>query len=328
MSSTLSTYHSALLHISLPTLSSITDYHKELINSSVKQVTNLLTILVSCPEIDYYVNDPLTGWTQVHNFLSALYVSGTKSAYEAGKPFLDIDVIFEKWCGYQVELSIDRRFDILFGTINEKARLQLFNETRKPFLLSELPIHILESNIQPPSIDSIVSNKIPLSLSHPKIFDHVAVGGTFDHLHAGHKILLTMTAWITGKRLICGVTDDIMLENKKFKEQLESIDTRISKVHQFLESVRRGLIYEIVPIYDAYGPTITDAEIQAIVVSKETSSGANSINRERAKKGFQPLHISIIEVISSSNPSLSNDELKNLKLGSTHLRALLCKKEN
>jgi len=49
----------------------------------------------------------------------------------------------------------------------------------------------------------------------------------------------------------------------------------------------------------------TDPEIQAIVVSQETGSGADSINEERVKKGFQPLHISKIEVISSSNPSLS-----------------------
>lgn len=88
----------------------------------------------------------------------------------------------------------------------EKARLQRFNETRKDSSLSELPIHILESKMSPPSIDPIASNKTPLPLSNSKIYSHVAVGGTFDHLHAGHKILLTMTAWVTGKRLVCGVT--------------------------------------------------------------------------------------------------------------------------
>jgi hypothetical protein len=60
--------------------------------------------------------------------------------------------------------------------------------------------------VQPPSIDSITFNKISSPPNNPKTFNHVAVGGTFDHLHAGHKILLTMTAWITGKRLVCGVT--------------------------------------------------------------------------------------------------------------------------
>jgi hypothetical protein len=84
--------------------------------------------------------------------------------------------------------------------------LQQFNETRKDSSLSELPIHILEPTIPPPLIDPIISNKTPLPHSNSKISSHVAVGGTFDHLHAGHKILLTMTAWITRKRLVCGVT--------------------------------------------------------------------------------------------------------------------------
>lgn len=38
------------------------------------------------------------------------------------------------------------------------------------------------------------------------IFPVVAVGGTFDHLHAGHKILLSMTAWICKEKIIVGVT--------------------------------------------------------------------------------------------------------------------------
>lgn len=35
-----------------------------------------------------------------------------------------------------------------------------------------------------------------------------ALGGTFDHLHGGHKILLTMAAWITDKRLVVGLTGE------------------------------------------------------------------------------------------------------------------------
>jgi hypothetical protein len=40
-------------------------------------------------------------------------------------------------------------------------------------------------------------------------FEQVAVGGTFDHMHAGHKILLTMTALIASKRLYCGITGSV-----------------------------------------------------------------------------------------------------------------------
>jgi hypothetical protein len=37
-------------------------------------------------------------------------------------------------------------------------------------------------------------------------YSDVALGGTFDHLHAGHKILLSMTAWVTNHRIVCGVS--------------------------------------------------------------------------------------------------------------------------
>lgn len=41
---------------------------------------------------------------------------------------------------------------------------------------------------------------------YEKTFPRVAVGGTFDHLHAGHKILLTMTALIATESMVVGVT--------------------------------------------------------------------------------------------------------------------------
>jgi len=34
----------------------------------------------------------------------------------------------------------------------------------------------------------------------------IALGGTFDHLHNGHKILLTISAWLAAKKVICGVS--------------------------------------------------------------------------------------------------------------------------
>ena len=38
------------------------------------------------------------------------------------------------------------------------------------------------------------------------MFDKTIVGGTFDHIHAGHKILLTMTALLASKTIYVGVT--------------------------------------------------------------------------------------------------------------------------
>lgn len=48
--------------------------------------------------------------------------------------------------------------------------------------------------------------RAPSATSLPRLFDVVALGGTFDHLHSGHKILLTMAASITARKLIVGVS--------------------------------------------------------------------------------------------------------------------------
>lgn len=42
----------------------------------------------------------------------------------------------------------------------------------------------------------------------------------------------------------------------------------------FLTAFRPALVYDIVPINDVYGPTGWDPNIQGLVVSKETASGA------------------------------------------------------
>lgn len=36
----------------------------------------------------------------------------------------------------------------------------------------------------------------------------VALGGTFDHLHAGHKILLSMACWLARRRVIVGISGE------------------------------------------------------------------------------------------------------------------------
>jgi len=37
----------------------------------------------------------------------------------------------------------------------------------------------------------------------------IALGGTFDHLHNGHKILLSISAWLATKKIICGISGKI-----------------------------------------------------------------------------------------------------------------------
>jgi hypothetical protein len=70
--------------------------------------------------------------------------------------------------------------------------------------------------------------------------------------------------------------DDSPLTNKKHHSVLESLQTRISKTLAFLQLFKIGIEYDLVPISDVYGPTAWDPDVQALVVSKETLSGASS----------------------------------------------------
>lgn len=54
----------------------------------------------------------------------------------------------------------------------------------------------------------------------PKKFNVVALGGTFDRLHNGHKILLTEAVIRCSRELIVGVTNEEMIKSRSFKNTL------------------------------------------------------------------------------------------------------------
>ncbi|KAH3898995.1 putative pantetheine-phosphate adenylyltransferase SCDLUD_004416 [Saccharomycodes ludwigii] len=144
-----------------------------------------------------------------------------------------------------------------------------------------------------------------------------ALGGTFDHIHDGHKILLSVAAFLTSKKLIIGITHDKLLVNKKYKEFLQPIEVRESNVKNFLNLIKPGLKIELVRIKDVCGPTGTAPDIEALVVSRETVKGGETVNNTRQAHGLCPLKIFVVNVLGGRE----EDGWKE-KVSSTHLREL------
>lgn len=71
-----------------------------------------------------------------------------------------------------------------------------FSRLRTIYLSTEPPI----------SEHDQISQISPHISQSPSLFPVIALGGTFDHLHAGHKILLSMAAWIASEKIIVGIT--------------------------------------------------------------------------------------------------------------------------
>lgn len=64
---------------------------------------------------------------------------------------------------------------------------------------------------------------------------------------------------------------------------IEPYDQRVQKLQDFLNDVKPSLKYEIVPLSDPFGPSISDPELQCIVVSEETRKGGEAVNRKRVE---------------------------------------------
>jgi phosphopantetheine adenylyltransferase len=119
-------------------------------------------------------------------------------------------------------------------------------------------------------------------------YDNVILGGTFDHLHSGHKILLSLACWSSKKRLVVGVIGEESLAltldysperlaKKKFNEWMQPLEKRIEAVKEFIHDFKPDLLQvQVVPIQDDFGPTRTDPDMDLIVGSVETQSGCNA----------------------------------------------------
>ncbi|XP_074659006.1 bifunctional coenzyme A synthase-like [Tubulanus polymorphus] len=147
----------------------------------------------------------------------------------------------------------------------------------------------------------------------------VVCGGTFDRLHNGHKILLSIGLMLASKSLTVGVTDGDMNSKKKLNELMQPISERVEALRSFMEDVKPGIEHDVVAITDPFGPTVVRPEYSCIVVSDETRKGAAMINTARREKGMQILEVVSIDLVEDENHSVEEET----KISSSSLRKRL-----
>ena len=207
------------------------------------------------------------------------------------------------------------------------------------------------------------------------IHTSVAVGGTFDHLHIGHKLLLTGTVLAahplptTSRLMTIGITGDELLVNKKYGTHVESWSTRQERTAEFVDSILafyprktrpddlrtteyidqpgpngktvrvtyksprsngdNDVVINYTQISDPFGPTITDPDISAIVISAETRAGGKAVNDKRKEKGWTELEVFEVDILDASvgvedeQESESKKESFESKISSTEIRRRL-----
>ncbi|MBD3205555.1 pantetheine-phosphate adenylyltransferase [Candidatus Bathyarchaeota archaeon] len=115
-------------------------------------------------------------------------------------------------------------------------------------------------------------------------------------MHKGHWFLLEET-FNVGDKAVVGITTDDFAKSLKKEHLIDSYENRLQDVRDFLK--KKGFLgrAKIVPLNDPYGPTIESEEIEGIVVSEETESTAEVINKKRVVLGRKPLLIFVITMV-------------------------------
>jgi len=131
-------------------------------------------------------------------------------------------------------------------------------------------------------------------------FKVVAVGGTFDEFHKGHRALLAKTFEVS-ERVIIGLSTDDLAQKLGKPHEFATYDVRLEELKSFLRN--QGWIdrAKILPLHTPFGITLKSTLLEGIVVSRETEPRAREINEKRRAKGLKPLSVVVIDMVPAYN---------------------------
>eukprot|EP00238_Polyblepharides_amylifera_P001254 CAMPEP_0196571530 /NCGR_PEP_ID=MMETSP1081-20130531/1687_1 /TAXON_ID=36882 /ORGANISM="Pyramimonas amylifera, Strain CCMP720" /LENGTH=313 /DNA_ID=CAMNT_0041888511 /DNA_START=125 /DNA_END=1066 /DNA_ORIENTATION=- len=248
------------------------------------------------------------------NFLTRMYNS---IAHEA--PCMDL-VPLLAGAGWTVEnVSALEDLEVLLSSPLNSKLVAHINSTRERAKLEALPVAFLLPNggsggqVGQENSDE-GGEECDKSTACVTEMEVCAVGGTFDHMHAGHRLLLVNTALATSKTLYVGITVGDLLVKKKNFELLESYEVRAAAVVKFLKSLRPSLKVIPGPLSSDMSLAGTMKEIEGLIVSRETLPVTRAIQQFRQELGFPDLKIVIVDLVGAQSQELDAEKLSSSTL--------------
>jgi len=123
----------------------------------------------------------------------------------------------------------------------------------------------------------------------------VALGGTFDPVHDGHRALFDR-AFGLGDVTIGLTSDDLAPRTRHEDRHLRSYEARRRDLSAELESYAATYDreFEIRKLTEPTG-IATEPQFDVLVVSPETETGGKRINEIRRERGHDPLDIEVVD---------------------------------
>ena len=146
-------------------------------------------------------------------------------------------------------------------------------------------------------------------------FKLVAVGGTFDEFHRGHRALLCK-AFQSSEKVLIGLSTDLFASKVRKNHKIAPFAVRLEELKSFLRKHGWLTRAEIIPLHNPYGPLLhNNVNIDAIIVSKETEKRAHEINFERKKKNLASLEIVVVDMVLAENYSpISTTRIRHMEI--------------
>lgn len=142
------------------------------------------------------------------------------------------------------------------------------------------------------------------------------MGGTFDILHLGHKALL-QRALEVGDIVLIGLTTDARASKNRNKTPINPYNIRLANLQNLLKSMKSLDKFQIVPLENDWGPSVIDEDFEAIIVSDETKSTAQKINKIRSADGKTELEIVVVPMIRAQDGNrISSSRIRNKEINS------------
>ncbi len=144
-------------------------------------------------------------------------------------------------------------------------------------------------------------------------FTLVALGGTFDIIHAGHMALLDKGFSISEK-LIIGLTSD-ELAKKKGKKLINDFQTRYTTLGTLIQEKFSNSVFDIAKLNNDFGPAAIEDDVDALVVSEETSSKGELLNKLRLEQNQPPVAIVVVPMILAKDGNrISTTRIRNSEI--------------
>ena len=139
------------------------------------------------------------------------------------------------------------------------------------------------------------------------------MGGTFDIIHIGHLSLIEKAASISEK-VIIGLTSD-SLATKSGKKLRNNYETRLENLKKILTEKFSDSLFEIAMLDDDFGPAVIKGEVDALVVSEETSKKGDILNAKRNDLGLPLVEIIIVPMkLASDGERISSTRIRNAEI--------------